>query len=185
MENNKVKVKIFGQEYTVAGEKQREHILKVADYVDTKMREAAKSVKSGQPLAIAVLSAVNISDEYFSAVESAAEIKKINTQLEKDVEHYVRMWEEAKKNFLQYKEDAQTVVKNKDALSVALNEKEQEMAELKRQRDEAEKKAKKESETEIERLKEALKEAENNYFDIQMENVRIKSELERLKKIMA
>ena len=34
MENNKVKVRIYGQEYTIAGEKDEETIRKIAGHVD-------------------------------------------------------------------------------------------------------------------------------------------------------
>ena len=39
MENNKVKVKIYGQEYVIAGEKSKEEIIQVAAHVDMKMQE--------------------------------------------------------------------------------------------------------------------------------------------------
>ena len=62
MENNRVKVKIYGQEYVIAGEKSREEIIQVAAHVDTKMHEIAELTKSSgaAPSNIAVLSAVNI-----------------------------------------------------------------------------------------------------------------------------
>ena len=183
MENNKVKVEIFGQEYIISGEEAREHILRVADYVNSKMNEIGKAVKTSQLSLIAVLSAVNIADGYFTALDTVTELKKTNAQLEKDVGHYIQLWEDAKKSFLQYKEDAQAVSKKKDTLKNTLDEKEHELADLKVTLEEAENKAKKEVETEIEKLKEKLKETESGYFDLQMENVQLKSELERYKKI--
>jgi len=183
MENNKVKVKIFGQEYVITGEKAREHILRVADYVDSRMNEIDKSVKTNQLSLIAVLSAVNIADSYFSVLDNVTELQKTNTQLEKDVGHYVQLWEDAKKSFLQYKEDAQAVSRKKDTLKSTLDEKEQELTDLKTILEETEIKAKKEVEAEIEELKDKLKETESGYFDLQMENVQLKSELERYKKI--
>ena len=184
MESNKVRVKIYGQEYVIAGEQTREHIIKVAGYVDSKMREIEKAVKSGQVSMLAVLSAVNVADEYFAMFDSISELKKTNEQLEKDVEHYVQMWEDAKRSFLQYKEDAQAVSRKKETLKNSLTEKEQEVADLKTMLEEAEDKAKKDAETEIQKLEEKLKEIENNYFDLQMENVQLKSEVERFKKTM-
>ena len=184
MENNKVRVKIYGQEYVISGDKTREHIIKVADYVDLKMHEVEKTVKSGQTSLLAVLSAVNVADDYFNMLGTISELKKNNAQLEKDVEHYVQMWEEAKKSFLQYKEDAQAITKKKDTLMSTLDEKEKELVDMKTLLGEAEMKAKKEVEAEIEKLQDKLKETENNYFDLQMENVQLKSEVERYKKMM-
>jgi len=184
MENNKVSVKIYGQEYVIAGEESREHIIKVADYVDSKMRAADRTVKMGQISVLAVLSAVNVASDYFRAKDAGLEMKKMNEQLEKDVAHYVQMWEEAKRSFLQYKEDAQIVSKKQDTLKSALDEREQELADLRVMLDDAEMRVKNEVKNEIEKLQDKLRETENNYFDLQMENVQLKSELERLKKVM-
>ena len=41
MENNKVKVKIYGQEYVISGAKSREEIIQVAAHVDVRMQEIA------------------------------------------------------------------------------------------------------------------------------------------------
>ena len=48
MDKSVVSVKIYGQEYTVSGDKSREYIIKVADYVDQNMREIA-AVAAGIP----------------------------------------------------------------------------------------------------------------------------------------
>ena len=184
MEYNKVKVQIYGQEYTIAGEEPEAHIIKVADYVDSKMRMVERTVKTANTSLIAVLSAINIASDYFRTGDSTSELKKMNDQLEKDVAHYVQMWEETKRSFLQYKEDAQAVSRKKDTLRSALDEKEHELEDMRVLLEEAEIKAKKEVETEMEKLQDKLKETESNFFDLQMENVQLKSELERFKKIM-
>ena len=46
MESNKVSVKIYGQEYVISGQKSRDHIIRVADYVDNKMHEIAGAAPS-------------------------------------------------------------------------------------------------------------------------------------------
>ena len=58
MESNKVSVKIYGQEYVISGEKTREHIVKVAAYVDNRMHEIANAAPSCSVTDLAVLSAV-------------------------------------------------------------------------------------------------------------------------------
>ena len=182
MGSNKVIVKVFGQEYIISGEETREHILKVADYVEEKMRDTEKLVKAGNNSIVAVLSAINIADELFRERNSVAELKKTNAQLEKDIEHYVQMWEDAKKSFLQYKEEVQDASKKKEALINTLKEREAELADLRAVSEEAEMKARKEVAAEMEKLQDRLNDTESNYFDLQMENVQLKSEAERLKK---
>ncbi|MBQ2095702.1 MAG: cell division protein ZapA, partial [Firmicutes bacterium] len=45
-ERNTVAVKIYGQEYNISGETSREHIMRVADYVDSKMQEIGDAVNT-------------------------------------------------------------------------------------------------------------------------------------------
>ena len=46
MENNKVNVKIYGQEYTISGDLPKEDIIRHAARVDAKMYEIADAAKS-------------------------------------------------------------------------------------------------------------------------------------------
>ena len=46
MEDNKVKVRIYGQEYTISGERDEETIIEIAGYVDNKMREISRFFSS-------------------------------------------------------------------------------------------------------------------------------------------
>ena len=39
MDGNKVTVKIYGHEYVISGDSSREQIMRVADFVDSKMQE--------------------------------------------------------------------------------------------------------------------------------------------------
>jgi cell division protein ZapA len=61
----RVKVNIYGNEYSIMGEAEPEYILKLAEYIDTKMKEIGKSVTSGNTAQVAILAALNIADEYF------------------------------------------------------------------------------------------------------------------------
>ena len=60
MDKSVVGVKIYGQEYTVSGDKSREYIIKVADYVDQNMREIAAAAAGFPVSSLAVLASVNI-----------------------------------------------------------------------------------------------------------------------------
>jgi len=67
MENEKhtVKVTIFGSEYPIKSEADPEYIKRVAKYVDRKMREIAEKVEIQSPEKVAILTALNITDELF------------------------------------------------------------------------------------------------------------------------
>jgi len=61
--NNAVRVEIFDQAYNLRGS-DAEYILKIAEYVDGKMRAVAEQTKTVDTARLAVLAALNIADEY-------------------------------------------------------------------------------------------------------------------------
>ena len=62
-QNGSVRVEIFDQAYNLRGS-DPEYILKLADYVDTKMRAVAEQTHTVDSARLAVLAALNIADEY-------------------------------------------------------------------------------------------------------------------------
>ena len=61
--NGSVRVEIFDQAYNLRGS-DPEYILKLAEYVDTKMRAVAEQTHTVDSARLAVLAALNIADEY-------------------------------------------------------------------------------------------------------------------------
>jgi cell division protein ZapA len=61
--NNSVRVEIFDQPYNLRGS-DADYILKLADYVDGKMRAVAEQTNTVDTARLAVLAALNIADEY-------------------------------------------------------------------------------------------------------------------------
>lgn len=184
MESNKVSVKIYGQEYVISGEKPREQIIKVAAYVDGRMHEIAGAAPSCSVTDLAVLSAVNIADESFENKDEVEELKKLNVQLEKDAQHYVQLWDEAKKNFIQYKEETQSVMQRSDELQRQIAAKEREILDLKEAAKKEANEIQEHSKLEVEEAEAKCKELENSFFDLQMENLQLKKELETYKRNM-
>ena len=67
-DDNQIKITIFGQEYSVKAPADPTYIKKIAEYVDSKMREVQSGFSSTQSSnRIAILSAMNITDELFNA----------------------------------------------------------------------------------------------------------------------
>ncbi|MCI8608251.1 MAG: cell division protein ZapA [Firmicutes bacterium] len=150
----KVKVRIYGQDYTIAGDRDEETIRDIAAYVDGKMKEIGRNFTSMSAQgSLAVLAAVNVADEYFQAQEQIQSLSEAKEQLEKDAQHYLKMWDEAKKSFLQYKESA---AKNSEE--------------------------KKEAEERYQKLQDKCSEFENSFFDLQMENIKLKNELDKYRR---
>jgi len=61
--NTSVRVEIFDQAYNLRGS-DPEYILKLADYVDGKMRAVSEQTSTVDSVRLAVLAALNIADEY-------------------------------------------------------------------------------------------------------------------------
>lgn len=203
-ETNKVSVKIYGQEHIITGTSPREHIMKVADHVDRRMHDVGKHQPTGSASVLAVLTAVTVTDDFFTAVEKNKELVAQKEQLEKDAQHYVQLWEEAKKSFLQYKEDAQSSIEQKEELQRLFNEKAAELDKVNISYKELEEKyvallnknenladrvrtqqeAKDSENSTIKELEARCKDMESSFFDLQMENIRLKGDLERYKKIV-
>jgi cell division protein ZapA len=60
-------VQIFGQIYALRADADEEHVKKVADLVDSKMREVAAGSQSVSTLQIAVLAALDIASEFLQS----------------------------------------------------------------------------------------------------------------------
>jgi len=61
--NSSVRVEIFDQAYNLRGS-DPDYILKLAEYVDAKMRAVAEQTHTVDTVRVAVLAALNIADEY-------------------------------------------------------------------------------------------------------------------------
>nr|WP_051331205.1 cell division protein ZapA [Aneurinibacillus terranovensis] len=81
-ENNKerVVVEIYGQYYTMKGESSSSHMRMVAGYVDDKMRKIASANPRLDTNKLAVLSALNMADEYFKLRQEYEELLKLLEQ---------------------------------------------------------------------------------------------------------
>lgn len=91
-EYNILKVNIYGTEYPIKGTTDVEYIKKVAQYVDSKMREVNKNISIDSSLKVSILAALNITDELFKEREKGStaiaeseledRIKKMNLDLD-------------------------------------------------------------------------------------------------------
>jgi len=61
-----VEVTILGQKFVVRSESDEMYVKNVANFVDQKMNDILQKTKTVSNLNVAILSAMNIADEYFS-----------------------------------------------------------------------------------------------------------------------
>ena len=64
-----VEIKVFNQTYTVKTDAAESHIQEVARYVNEKMEEVLKKTKTVSSLNVAILTALNIADDYLKEKE--------------------------------------------------------------------------------------------------------------------
>ena len=76
MSNDLISVKIYGQDYTLKTDGSKEYILKIAKYVESRMKdiESTGLDANSQQLKIAVLASMNIADELFHTLENNEQI---------------------------------------------------------------------------------------------------------------
>ena len=100
-EKKNFKVYIFGSEYTLKAESEDSDILRIAAYVDQKMREI-HTVKMNRPLhQIAILTALNIAEELFQQRQLGSsdfqdlkeKIKRLANHLELGIENPLEVHE--------------------------------------------------------------------------------------------
>lgn len=91
MENDTsvLKINIYGTEYPIKSdaETDTEYIRRVADYVDKKMREIDQNTQSKSSLKVAILAALNITDELFQE-------RMMKGSLSAEVENKIKSWHE-------------------------------------------------------------------------------------------
>jgi cell division protein ZapA len=82
--SEKVTIKIRSREYAVRGSDDREQILKVAAYVDEKLKEISDSKKGLNDEKTAILAALDIAGDYFQLIrEKENLLREINNRSQK------------------------------------------------------------------------------------------------------
>ena len=82
---------------------------------------------------------------------------------------------------MEYKEETQAIVLQKDELMNQLRQKDGEIQKLKEAADTAKTQAKDSMEEVVQDIENKCRELENSFFDLQMENLQLKKELEKYK----
>jgi cell division protein ZapA len=73
---NKVELRIAGKDYTIVGTEPEEYIQKVGHYIDKKMTEILRYSSSLSTSLAAVLTAINVADDFFKSRESEQDARK-------------------------------------------------------------------------------------------------------------
>ena len=80
-DDNTIHLQIFGEDYSVKSKADEAYLQKIASYVDTHMREIEDNSPTKQPvLRIAVMAAMNISDEVYKLRQELDELDQSYTE---------------------------------------------------------------------------------------------------------
>lgn len=154
MEKNRADVMICGSNYVLSSEKSEERIKEIAKMVDEEIWGTSKALNVNPNFKAAVLAALNIAEKLMDNTDMMLKLQTENYQLDNDVKHYIAMWEETKKQVTDLKEKMSTEVDRQSKSS-----------------------------EDYKKLQEKLVEMENDYFDLQMENVNLQNEIKSLKRL--
>lgn len=82
-----IEIEIFRQKYKirVKGDEDEKYVSLLTSYVDQKMHEVAVKSKSADLLKIAVLTALNIADDYFVTKRQLDELNHVLSRLEREI----------------------------------------------------------------------------------------------------
>jgi cell division protein ZapA len=86
-----VDIEVYGQRYTVKGEAEEEHVKRVAAFVDQQMRSLAQGMKTTTLAKLAVLTALNIADQFMKLDD---ERRQGEAELERRAAHLMESIEE-------------------------------------------------------------------------------------------
>lgn len=151
---NRADVTICGNDYVLSGDKSEEKIKEIAKFVDDELRHTSKMLNVNPNYKASVLTALNIAEKLMDTSDKLLKLQTENYQLDTDVKHYIESWEQAKKQIADLKEKATY---------------------------DAEKSTK--NAEDVKKLQAKIKEVENAYFDLQMENVNLKNEIKSIKRL--
>ncbi len=65
-----IRVEIYNQTYNIRSDGDNEYILRLAEYVDSKMREISSGTLTVDSLKVAILAALHVADEYHQLKKS-------------------------------------------------------------------------------------------------------------------
>ena len=134
---NKVVVKILGQEYTLISDDSREHMQRISNLVDDKMRELYNSNKKMSTSMVAVLTALNMTDDYLKALDEQQAIIKRYENPKQEIDVLAEELLKVKETLTEREMHAFNFEKENAELSDTLQEYEHTILELRNQLDES------------------------------------------------
>jgi cell division protein ZapA len=81
-ELTRVETRIYDNDYVITGEASEDYINRVSGYVDSRMKELSRAFPEASSTKLAILTAVNIADEFFQLKENPSKESPPTVELE-------------------------------------------------------------------------------------------------------
>lgn len=120
---NKVTVRILGQEYVICSDESREFIQKVANLVDDKMQEIHKKNKKFSTTWIAVLTALNLGDDYIKLKREQTNTNPLSKEEAKSFEMIIETLKEKIEQSAYHQKTLTEKIKEQEKIETDLREK--------------------------------------------------------------
>lgn len=164
---NKIIIRINGQEYPIVGYEKKEYLLKVASFVDEKMAEISKKNTRLSTSMIAVLTSINVADQYFKLMDEYEMIHKQSSDPLEELDETKELLEIASEELIK-KEEKILIIE--EQLRNLLTFKEEHLNENIKIKQEL-----KERELELLKAEEIINNLQNKLYDNQMKLVDIQN----------
>lgn len=103
-QKNKVEVKIKGRFYNITANEPEEYIYKICSYVDRKMSQVAQMNSRLSTDMVAVLTAINICDEYYKSHVSEDNLRDQILKYDEEADKYEKRIKELENELTEIKE---------------------------------------------------------------------------------
>lgn len=94
-----IRVEIYNQTYNIRSDGDNEYILRLAEYVDSKMREISSGTLTVDSLKVAILAALHIADEYHqlkrNSEQTDAQLASRSAEMTEMLDHILKHKETA------------------------------------------------------------------------------------------
>lgn len=164
---NKIIIRINGQEYPIVGYEKKEYLLKVGSFVDEKMEEISTKNTRLSTSMIAVLTSINVTDQYFKLMDEYELIHKQSIDPLEELDETKELLEITSEELIK-KEEKILIIE--EQLSNLLTFKEEHLNENIKIKQEL-----KESELELLKAEEIINNLQNKLYDNQMKLVDIQN----------
>jgi cell division protein ZapA len=88
---NIVRVEILGREYTLKSDEGEERVRRIAEYLNEKLKKISENTKTLSTLNLAILAAMDITNEYFQVLDGQDDLSRKVKKIEQKTGRLIEM----------------------------------------------------------------------------------------------